>query len=92
MDELEDHNREAVWVKVCFKRSKPMVIGSVYHPPGKGKDLLMMEEMQDYLESIKRRLGQGQELHIFGDLNCNMLRRTALSSMINDICNTIGAS
>ena len=92
MNELEDQNREAVWVKVCFKRSKPIVIGSVYRPPGKGKDLQMMEELQDYLENIHRRLGQGQELHIFGDLNCNMLKRTALSSMINDICNAIGTS
>ena len=61
-----------------------MVIGSVDCPFGKGKDLLMMEELQSYLESIKRRLGTGQELHVF--------KRTALSSMINDICNSIGAS
>ena len=33
-----------------------------------------------------------QEVHISGDFNCNMLKKTGLSSSIHDICNLIGAT
>ena len=33
-----------------------------------------------------------KEIHIFGDMNCNMHKKNALSSLINDICSTLGAS
>ena len=45
-----------------------------------------------YMSEIKSKLDVNQEVHICGDFNCNMLKRTGLSSSIHDICNLIGAT
>ena len=44
------------------------------------------------MSEIKSKLDVNQEVHICGDFNCNMLKRTRLSSSIHDICNLLGAT
>ena len=36
-DESYNKDIEALWTKICLGRSKPLVIGAIYCPPGKGK-------------------------------------------------------
>ena len=71
---------------------KIKIIGAIYRPPGKGKDLVKMGEIMSYMSEIKSKLDVNQEVHICEDFNCNMLKRTGLSSSIHDICNLIGAT
>ena len=92
IDEFYNKDIEALWTKICLRRSKPLVIGTIYRPPGKGKDLVKMGEIMSYMSEIKSKLDVNQEVHICGDFNCNMLKRTGLSSSIHNICNLIGAT
>ena len=91
IDEFYNKDIEALWTKICLRRSKPLVIGAIYRPPGKGKDLVKMGEIMSYMSEIKSKLDVNQEVHICGDFNCNMLKRTGLSSSIHDICNLLGS-
>ena len=91
MDELEEEHIEGVWAKIWLRRSTPIVVGSIYRPPRSGSDLRDMEVLHAYLDQVKIKLRRTKEIYIFGDLNCNMLRKNGLSSIINDICNTLGA-
>ena len=90
MDELEEEHIEGVWAKICLRRSTPIVVGSIYRPPRSGSDFRDMEVLHAYLDQVKLKLRKTKEIYIFGDLNCNMLRKNGLSSIIN-ICNTLGA-
>ena len=91
--ELQHTEFEVVWTKICFKRTKPIIIGSLYRPPRRQNVLGNMKDLQKYLTETKSKLGQGhKEIHLFGDFNCDMLRVNGLSSAIKEICNAISAS
>jgi len=77
MDELEEEHIEGVWAKICLRRSTPIVVGSIYRPPRSGSDLRDMEVLHAYLDQVKLKLRKTKEIYIFGDLNCNMLRKMA---------------
>lgn len=91
-EEWEQNDIEAVWVKLCLKRSRPIVVGSIYRPPRNGKDIEATEAVLRYLDELQKEFRSMKEIHIFGDMNCNMHKKSALSSLINDICSTLGAS
>ena len=86
--ELKHTEFEVVWTKICFKRTKPIIIGSLYRPPRRQNVLGNMKYFQKYLTETQSKLGQGhKEIHLFGDFNCDMLRVNGLSSAIKEICN-----
>ena len=91
--ELKRTEFEVVWTKICFKRTKPIIIGSLYRSSRRQNVLGKMKDLQKYLIETQSKLGQGhKEIHLFGDFNCDMLRVNGLSSAIKEICNAISAS
>ena len=92
MEDWEKDDIEAVWVKLCLRRSHPMIVGSIYRPTRNGKDIEATEAVLTYLDKLQEEFRSMKEVHIFGDMNCNMHKKNALSSITNDICNTLGAS
>ena len=89
MPELQKETIEAVWSKVCLKGAKPFVIGSIYRPPGKGSDLSKLDEICSYLLDVQSKCDNGSEINILGDFNCDMLKKTTLSSTVNTVCNAL---
>ena len=91
--ELKHTEFEVVWTKICFKRTKPIIIGSLYRPSRRQNVLGNMKDLQTYLTETQSKLGQGHnEIHPFGDFNCDMLRVNGLSSAIKEISNAISTS
>ena len=77
---------------LSLKRSRPIVVGSIYRPTRNGKDNEATDAVLRYLDELQKEFRSMKEIHIFGDMNCNMHKKNALSSLINDICSTLGAS
>ena len=90
--EWEEDGIEAVSAKVCLKNSSPLIAYSLYRPPNNGQDVEDMEAVYNYLARVKNKLKEMKEVHIFGDLNCNMLKSNALSSLVKDTCNITGGA
>ena len=92
--ELKHNEFEVAWTKICFNRTKPIIIGSLYRSPRRQNVLGNMKDLQKYLTETQSKLGQGhKEIHLFGDFNYDMLIRVnVLSSAIKEICNAISAS
>ena len=91
--ELKHTEFEVVWNKVCFKRTKPIIIGSLYRPPRRQNVLGNMKDLQKYPTETQSKLGQGhKEIYLFGDFNFEMLGINGLSSAIKEICIAVSAS
>ena len=66
---LEQHNTESIWIEVCLKRSKPILVGFTYRNPSERTDwfdrfTLMMDAV--CLEA--------KEIILLGDFNINLLK------------------
>ena len=66
---LEQHSTESVWIEVCLKRSKPILVGFTYRNPSERSDwfdrfTLIMDAV--CLES--------KEIILLGDFNTNLLK------------------
>ena len=99
-DLLESHplkhlcnkNTEALWVKICLKKSKPLFIAGVYRPPSRGSQLESTENICTYLTNSIRKLPDQGEFFILGDFNTDMLTKNALSSKINELCSSLSST
>ena len=60
---------EAVCVEIIKLHSKPFLVTTVYRPPS-----LLPEFFDDFEKLIKAIDKENKEMHILGDLNCNMLK------------------
>ena len=66
---LEQHNTESIWIEVCLKRSKPILVGFTYRNPSERTDwfdrfTLMMDAV--CLEA--------KEIILLGDFNISLLK------------------
>ena len=85
---ISDH--EALWIKVCLKKTKPLFLCVVYRPPASTVSALdTTSNLCSYLENCVKNLPQEKEVFILGDFNCNMLTKNALCSKIKDLCSQI---
>ena len=62
--DLENSFIEAIWIEVCYTRSKPFLIGFVYRPPNSQKN--WCEQFSEMMDSIDK---ENLEYHIVGDFN-----------------------
>ena len=60
---------EGVCLEIFKPNSKPFVIASIYRPPDCSSDFFI-----NFESMIKAIDNEDKELHILGDLNCNMLK------------------
>ena len=74
---LEQHNTESIWIEVCLKRSKPILVGFTYRNPSERTDwfdrfTLMMDAV--CLEA--------KEIILLGDFNINLLSHISNESSV----------
>jgi hypothetical protein len=74
---------ETMWIELLLPKTKPIVVGTCYHPHPKGDFLLIFEETL-----AKIRLDS--EVVILGDFNICLLKASALSKKYLDLLNLFG--
>ena len=67
--DLVPNDLEGVCLEIFHPNSKPFVIASIYRPPDCSSDFFT-----NFESMIKAIDNEDKELHILGDLNCNMLK------------------
>ena len=67
--DLVPNDLEGVCLEIFKPNSKPFVIASIYRPPDCSSDFFT-----NFESMIKAIDNEDKELHILGDLNCNMLK------------------
>uniref|UniRef100_A0A7M5X672 Endonuclease/exonuclease/phosphatase domain-containing protein n=1 Tax=Clytia hemisphaerica TaxID=252671 RepID=A0A7M5X672_9CNID len=67
------------------KKSKPIVICSLYRPPC-SKAIKDTGRYTQYLSSCFENLPKGSEVFILGDFNVDMSKKNNLSSLISELC------
>ena len=67
-NDLVPEGIEAVCLEICKPNSKSFIVASVYRPPDSTSEFFV-----DFEKMIKSIDDENRELHILGDLNCNLL-------------------
>ena len=67
-NELVPEGIEAVCLEICKPNSKNFIVASVYRPPDSTPEFFV-----EFEKMIKLIDDENKELHILGDLNCNLL-------------------
>ena len=67
-NDLVPEGIEAVCLEICKPNSKSFIVASVYRPPDSTSEFFV-----DFEKMIKSIDDENKELHILGDLNCNLL-------------------
>ena len=61
---------EAVCVEITKPHSQPFIVTTVYRPPNASSDFF------DHLEKLIKQIDdENKEMHLMGDLNCDMLKK-----------------
>ena len=68
-NDLVPEGIEAVCLEICKPNSKSFIVASVYRPPDSTSEFFV-----DFEKMIKSIDDENKELHILGDLNCNLLK------------------
>ncbi len=67
---------EAVCLEITKPQSKPFIVTTIYRPPN------ATAEFFDHLEKLIKQIDdENKEMHILGDLNCNLLEEKNLFNM-----------
>ena len=68
-NDLVPDDLEAVCLEICKPNSRNFIVASVYRPP---------DNSSEFFYAFEKMIGliddENKELHIFGDLNCDMLK------------------
>jgi hypothetical protein len=66
-NDLVPDGLEAVCLEICKSNSRNFIVASVYRPP---------DASSAFFDALEKMIGliddENKELHILGDLNCNM--------------------
>lgn len=84
LSHLSKDNIESIWIEVKLKKSSPIFLCSIYRPPAKGKDLVMVERLSRYIKDCLKNLPKNPEVFILGDLNCNFNKPNNLTRILKD--------
>ncbi|XP_057316787.1 uncharacterized protein LOC130657807 [Hydractinia symbiolongicarpus] len=84
LSHLSKDSIESIWIEVILKKSFPIFLCSIYRPPAKGKDLVMVERLSRYIKDCLKNLPKNPEVFILGDLNCNFNKPNNLTRILKD--------
>ena len=72
-NDLVPDGLEAVCLEICKPNSRNFIVASVYRPPDNSPD-----NLSEFFYAFEKMIGliddENKELHILGDLNCDMLK------------------
>ena len=76
---------ESLWVEIKIKSSHSIFVNTTYRPPRHGKDIEQITNLCSYFEKCFQSLpGKNSEIFILGDLNCNLLKRNTLCTILKE--------